>query len=155
MSSEVEHSIEKKKQRGRKNRFFKQIDNEDNDAGALLDSDDEGNKKAKRAIDAEFKRKKELAAIKEEEEKEIQKQEIEVRRRHKKMQALKLTEENMRLKQQLEKQRQETELEEMEFQKLLADEKSRMQLVQDKIDEANRAKEQKRASIAAEVARQQ
>lgn len=102
MTSEIEHSQEKKKQRGRKNRFFKQIDNEDNDAGALLDSDDEGNKKAKRAMDAEFKRKKELAAIKEEEEREIQKQEIELRRKHKKMQALKLTEENMRLKQQLE-----------------------------------------------------
>lgn len=59
----------------------------------------------------------------------------------------------MRLKQQLEKQRHDTELEEMEFQKLLADEKSRMQLVQDKIDEAKREKEIKRASIAAEVAR--
>ena len=99
MSSEVEHSVEKKKQRGRKNRFFKQIDNEDNDAGALLDSDDEGNKKAKRAIDAEFKRKKDLAAIKEEEEREIQKTEIELRRQQKKMHALRLTEETMRLKQ--------------------------------------------------------
>jgi hypothetical protein len=33
-----------KKRRGRKNRFFQQIDNEDNDAGVLLDSDSEGDK---------------------------------------------------------------------------------------------------------------
>lgn len=36
---EVEHSIEKRKQRGRQNRYFKQIDNEDNDAGVLLGDD--------------------------------------------------------------------------------------------------------------------
>lgn len=105
MANEIEHSTEKKKQRGRKNRFFKQIDNEDNDAGALLDSDDEGNKKAKSSMDAEFKHKKELAAIKEEEEKEIIKQENEQRRKQKKMQALHLTEENFKLKQKLEQQR--------------------------------------------------
>ena len=46
-----------------------------------MDSDDEGNKKAKRAMDAEFRHKKELAAIKEEEEKEIIKQENEQRRK--------------------------------------------------------------------------
>ena len=34
----------KGKRRGRKNRFFQQIDNEDNDAGVLLDSDSEGDK---------------------------------------------------------------------------------------------------------------
>ena len=45
--------MEKKKHRGRKNRYFKQIDNEDNDAGVLLDSDDEGfaaNKAAKNEL---------------------------------------------------------------------------------------------------------
>jgi hypothetical protein len=39
-----------KKQRGRKNRFFAQIDKEDHKAGAILDSDDEGetaNRKAR------------------------------------------------------------------------------------------------------------
>ena len=35
-------SVEKKKVRGRKNRYFKQIDNEDHEAGVLLDDDDEG-----------------------------------------------------------------------------------------------------------------
>ena len=31
-----------KKARGRKNRYFEQIDKEDHNAGAILDSDDEG-----------------------------------------------------------------------------------------------------------------
>ena len=70
-----ENPTDHKKHRGRKNRFFKQIDNEDNDAGALLESDDEGTKKAKKAMDAEFKKKKQLAAIKEEEAKEVARQE--------------------------------------------------------------------------------
>lgn len=32
-----------RKSRGRKNRYFEQIDREDHNAGAILDSDDEGN----------------------------------------------------------------------------------------------------------------
>lgn len=40
--TEVEKSFEKKKVRGRKNRYFKQIDNEDHEAGVLLDDDEEG-----------------------------------------------------------------------------------------------------------------
>jgi hypothetical protein len=39
MADEQQFAGDKRKQRGRKNRFFKQIDNEDNDAGAILDSD--------------------------------------------------------------------------------------------------------------------
>lgn len=38
-------SQDKKKQRGRKNRYFKQIDNEDHEAGVLLDDDEEGQAK--------------------------------------------------------------------------------------------------------------
>lgn len=41
----MEKSYDKKKQRGRKNRYFKQIDNEDHEAGVLLDDDDEGQAK--------------------------------------------------------------------------------------------------------------
>ena len=37
-------STERKKVRGRKNRYFRQIDNEDHEAGVLLDDDDEGNR---------------------------------------------------------------------------------------------------------------
>ena len=51
--TEVERSMEKKKVRGRKNRYFKQIDNEDHEAGVLLDDDDEGrleNQKAKNEL---------------------------------------------------------------------------------------------------------
>lgn len=33
---------ERRRNRGRKNRYFKQIDNEDHEAGFLLDDDDEG-----------------------------------------------------------------------------------------------------------------
>lgn len=68
------------RRRGRKNRFFKQIDNEDNDAGALLDSDDEGNSNARRAIDAEFKKKRQLATIREAEEKETKGKSLEQKR---------------------------------------------------------------------------
>ena len=51
--AEVRESVEKKKVRGRKNRYFKQIDNEDHEAGVLLDDDEEGrleNQKAKNEL---------------------------------------------------------------------------------------------------------
>ncbi len=41
--------MDKKKVRGRKNRYFKQIDNEDHEAGVLLDDDDEGRRENERA----------------------------------------------------------------------------------------------------------
>ena len=40
--TEVTESYDKLKLRGRKNRYFKQIDHEDHEAGILLDDDDEG-----------------------------------------------------------------------------------------------------------------
>ena len=40
--TEMTRSVDKKKVRGRKNRYFKQIDNEDHEAGVLLDDDEEG-----------------------------------------------------------------------------------------------------------------
>ena len=71
---EVEHSIDKKKQRGRQNRYFKQIDNEDHDAGVLLgdDSDAEAqNLKAKNELlDAEAS----LEVKREEEQKKLLKE---------------------------------------------------------------------------------
>lgn len=39
----------KKKYRGRKNRYFRQIEHEDNDAGMILDSDEEGQKANEKA----------------------------------------------------------------------------------------------------------
>ena len=47
--NEVTRSTERKKVRGRKNRYFKQIDNEDHEAGVLLDDDEEGTKENERA----------------------------------------------------------------------------------------------------------
>ena len=49
---EVEHSIEKRKVRGRQNRYFKQIDNEDNDAGVLLGDDSEAEREKGAKIQA-------------------------------------------------------------------------------------------------------
>ena len=55
--TDLERSVEKKRQRGRKNRYFKQIDHEDHEAGVLLDDDDEGEAENQRAknvlLDAE------------------------------------------------------------------------------------------------------
>ena len=42
-------STKKGKARGRKNRYVKQIDHEDNDAGILLDDDEEGKKRNEKA----------------------------------------------------------------------------------------------------------
>lgn len=42
LDESFQKSAKKKQRRGRKNRFFQQIDHEDNDAGVLLDSDSEG-----------------------------------------------------------------------------------------------------------------
>jgi hypothetical protein len=51
-----------KKARGRKNRYFEQIDKEDHNAGAILDSDDEGETANRKA------RNDHLQAIREEDE---------------------------------------------------------------------------------------
>ena len=90
--------MEKKKVRGRKNRYFKQIDNEDHEAGVLLDEDEDGkraNEKAKNELlDAhtslEAKRQKENNKL------------VAIETRQK---AVMLTEENLRLKRLLEEQR--------------------------------------------------
>lgn len=57
-----------KKRRGRKNRFFQQIDNEDNDAGVLLDSDSEGDKANETAKQSMLQQASRLDAIREEDE---------------------------------------------------------------------------------------
>lgn len=61
-------STDKKKVRGRKNRYFKQIDNEDNDAGAALDSDEEGKIANEMAKREHIERMAQLEAIREEDE---------------------------------------------------------------------------------------
>jgi hypothetical protein len=57
-----------KKRRGRKNRFFQQIDNEDNDAGVLLDSDSEGDKANETAKASMLQQATRLDAIREEDD---------------------------------------------------------------------------------------
>lgn len=96
---EVSKSMERKKQRGRKNRYFKQIDNEDHEAGVLLDDDEEGqlsNLKAKNELlDAEAS----IEARRVEQTSKLMKEDTKNR-------ANMLTEENLRLKKLLEEQRQ-------------------------------------------------
>jgi hypothetical protein len=65
MVDEPETATERKKHRGRKNRFFKQIDNEDNDAGVLLDSENDSFR-LKQAKQEEYLRQQQLEAIREE-----------------------------------------------------------------------------------------
>ncbi len=102
---EVEHSIEKKKQRGRQNRYFKQIDNEDNDAGVLLGEDSEAeriNLKAKNELlDAEAS----LEAQREEDERKLKQEEKIKLIAEARDKTMLLTEENLKLKKILEDQR--------------------------------------------------
>jgi len=67
LSPSAGSSSKQKRARGRKNRYFEQIDKEDHHAGAILDSDEEGESANRQA------RNEHLQAIREEDE---QKQEL-------------------------------------------------------------------------------
>lgn len=87
--------MEKKKVRGRKNRYFKQIDNEDHEAGVLLDDDDEGRRENERAKNELLDAQTSLEAKRLQENKKLAAEETRQR-------AMQLTEENLRLKKLLE-----------------------------------------------------
>ena len=93
--AEVQHSMEKKKVRGRKNRYFKQIDNEDHEAGVLLDDDEEGRRENERAKNELLDAQTSLEAKRLKENKKLAAEETRQR-------AMQLTEENLRLKKILE-----------------------------------------------------
>ena len=92
---EVDKSAEKKKQRGRKNRYFKQIDNEDHEAGVLLDDDEEGKRENVKARNELLDAQASLEAKRQHQNKQLVNEENRQR-------AIELTEENLRLKKILE-----------------------------------------------------
>ena len=96
--TEVERSYQKTKQRGRKNRYFKQIDNEDHEAGVLLDDDDEGQAQNIKARNELLDAQASLEATRLQQNGKLEAQET-------RQKAMLLTEENLRLKKMLEKQR--------------------------------------------------
>lgn len=124
---EVEKSMEKKKHRGRQNRYFKQIDNEDHDAGVLLGDDSEAEEKNLLAknelLDAEA-----TLEVQREQETEALKAEVKKKNRDEiKQKAAILTEENLKLKQRLEEQRTMDARESKDFQKKILEEEMRRQ----------------------------
>ena len=112
---EVEKSMDKKKHRGRKNRYFKQIDDEDNDAGLLLDSDDEGFAANKQAKNELLEHETKIELMREEEEKQQRAEDAALRRAEAKARAMELTSENLKLKKRLEEQRMQDARESREF----------------------------------------
>ena len=107
--TEVEKSYEKKKQRGRKNRYFKQIDNEDHEAGVLLDDDEEGQAR-------NIKARNELLDVKASLEATRQKEHSKLETEENRLKAVQLTEENLRLKKILEEQRMSDARDQQEYQ---------------------------------------
>lgn len=87
------------KLRGRKNRYFKQIDHEDHEAGILLDDDDEGQ-------NANIKARNELLDSATALEVQRMGNEKKLIAEETRLKAMQLTEENLRLKRLLEDQRQ-------------------------------------------------
>ena len=70
IDSERSDMSKMRKFRGRKNRYFQQIDNEDNTAGLLLDSDEEGQAANKKAREEHLQKLAEDEAKKEAHERE-------------------------------------------------------------------------------------
>lgn len=88
---EIDIKPEKRKVRGRKNRYVHQIDHEDHEAGAALDSDEEGEIANERAKRDHIERMAQLEAIREEDEElEIKRKEREKRRELNKIKEKKL-----------------------------------------------------------------
>lgn len=141
---EVSKSMERKKQRGRKNRYFKQIDNEDHEAGVLLDDDEEGTLVNLRArnelLDAE-------ASL----EARRQEQTTKMMREDTKNRAAILTEENLRLKRLLEEQRQTDAKNQEDFQSKLMEEERRRQEILTNIEQARKEREAKRNDLYANL----
>jgi hypothetical protein len=121
---EVERSQDKKKYRGRKNQYFKQIDNEDNDAGLLLDSDEEGFEANKNAKNELLEHETKLELMREEEEKQRLKDTTATKRANAKARAMELTGENLRLKKMLEDQRMADARESREFDRRIQEEEA-------------------------------
>ena len=144
---EVEKSQEKKKHRGRKNRYFKQIDDEDNDAGLLLDSDDEGFAANKQAKNELLEHETKIELMREEEEKQQKAEDAALRRAEAKARAMELTSENLKLKKRLEEQRMQDARESREFNKrILAEEKERQRIL-DQIEERRKNLERERKEV--------
>ena len=142
--AEVRESVEKKKVRGRKNRYFKQIDNEDHEAGVLLDDDEEGrleNQKAKNELlDATAS----LEVKRQFENKKLVAEETRQR-------AVQLTEENLRLKKLLEEQRMIDANDQKEFQDRIIEEEKRRNAILSKIEEARREREAKKNAVTSNL----
>lgn len=149
---EVEKSQEKKKHRGRKNRYFKQIDDEDNDAGLLLDSDDEGFAANKQAKNELLEHETKIELMREEEEKQQKAEDAALRRAEAKARAMELTSENLKLKKRLEEQRMQDARESREFNKrILAEEKERQRIL-DQIEERRKNLERERKEVQERLA---
>lgn len=119
-------STDKKKIRGRKNRYFQQIDNEDHDAGAALDSDEEGKIANEIAKREHIERMAQLEAIREEDEElEKRRQEREKRRLAARKREEELAAENQRLREILAKERSEDDRIASQFKQQLQDEEKR------------------------------
>ena len=106
--TEVTKSAEKKRVRGRKNRYFKQIDNEDHEAGVLLDDDDEGQRENIKARNELLDAQASLEAKRINLNKKLIADETRAK-------AMMLTEENLRLKRILEEQRMMDARDQKEF----------------------------------------
>jgi len=146
---EVERSQDKKKYRGRKNQYFKQIDNEDNDAGLLLDSDEEGFEANKNAKNELLEHETKLELMREEEEKQRMKDKTTTNRANAKARAMELTGENLRLKKMLEDQRLADARESRDFDRRIQEEESERQRILAGIEEKRRAQEAARSQIQA------
>ena len=137
--NEVERSTEKKRQRGRKNLYHRAIDDEDQDAGILLDEDVYSDKEINRnpLLDKdgslEAKRRKENRKYATEETRQ---------------RAMMLTEENLRLKRKLEEQRQIDQKDQEEYQKRIMEEEQRRQAILASIEAARREREARKNAMA-------
>mmetsp|Transcript_2499 Transcript_2499/g.3144 ORF Transcript_2499/g.3144 Transcript_2499/m.3144 type:complete len:370 (+) Transcript_2499:4439-5548(+) len=134
-------SMEKnKKSRGRKNRYFKQIDNEDHEAGFLLDDDDEGRQENVKARNELLDAAASLEAKRQEENKKLVQEET-------KQRAVQLTEENLRLKKILEEQRQVDARDQKDIQDRIVQEEKRRQDILSNIEAARRDREARKNAI--------
>lgn len=133
-------SPEKKRVRGRKNRYFKQIDNEDHEAGFLLDDDTQGRDENIKARNELLDAAASLEANRQKENKKLVMAET-------KQRAMMLTEENLRLKKILEEQRMQDARDQAEFQSRILEEEKRRQEILANIEAARKDREARKHAI--------
>ena len=132
--TEIIRSVEKKRVRGRKNRYFKQIDNEDHEAGVLLDDDEEGQRENNKARNELLDAHASLEAKRSNVNKKLIREET-------RQKAMILTEENLRLKKILEEQRMVDAKDQTDFQNRILEEEKRRQEILSGIERARQDRE--------------